>query len=68
VQYISPATEDPAFFAIGVVTHDGRRLRCYALSPMRSERKWEPRMQRLYERLNAHHEAARMNGRCRAAD
>jgi hypothetical protein len=37
VQYISPATDDPAFRAVGVVTQDGR-VRCYALSALRFER------------------------------
>jgi hypothetical protein len=68
VQYISPASDDPAFRAIGVVTRDGRQLRCAALMALRFERSSDPRLQKLYERLNGHLQLARAEGRCPPVD
>lgn len=63
IVFISPASDDPAFRAVGIATVGGERVRCHALGAMRWEGASHPRIQKLYERLNDHLEAARADGR-----
>jgi Bacterial PH domain len=69
VRGISPATDDAAFRTLGILTSDGGRVRCAALTSNRFEDVDGQRFQLMHERLERQLERARAEGRCpRALD
>ncbi|HKE64054.1 MAG TPA: PH domain-containing protein [Micromonosporaceae bacterium] len=63
IQEISAASDDQRFRTLGIVTTDGRRVRCYALSTAFLEDPASQRFQVMHERLSRQLRHARAAGR-----